>query len=192
MAKKEQDRGNDTAATREAIEQGALRDGVQAAPAPLMPGALPPGGVVTPRTDEEGQQEAPDAEGLPMVLASAVDVVRDGKLVRIPAGTVVSEAEFDEDEWDTILRNAPPRQATFAEVRASEARKQSADSDRSALDAQRKQFGIKPSKKAGGVPQGAQVIVDLEASAEQTAQVRAAAATQQAARVQAAGANRGR
>lgn len=195
--KREQDRGNDTAATREAIEQGALRDGVQASPAPGFAamtgvGAFGAARVVTPRTDEEGQQQDEESDSPPKIIHGQVDIVRDGKVVRLPHGTPVREADFDADEWASILRNTEPREATVAEVRAFEARQQQRASDDEALAAAQKRHGIKPSKRSGGVPAGATVIADVDEGAQQQAALRQANATTAAARVAAAGANRGK
>lgn len=112
---------------------------------------------------------------LPQVLTGGYDVRRGEKVFRIPAGTVVEDAELTDEEWDHVVTNKLVREASYAEVVASKKRAETADHDAKMLKLQKEQIGAKP-KKSGGekAPVGATLVSDLEVGRAEVANAQVA------------------
>lgn len=109
-------------------------------------------------------EEILKADRNPQVLTGNYDVRRGEAVYRIPAGTVVEDAELTDDEWDHIVREKLVKEATFAEVQAKKRRAETAENDAKLLAAKKEQIGAKPKSSSGEkAPAGATLVADLDA-----------------------------
>lgn len=107
-------------------------------------------------------EEVAKEDRLPQVLTGGYDVRRGEKVYRIPAGTVIEEAELTEDEWDHVVREKLVRGATYAEVIASKQKASKAETDAKLLEQRKEQIGVSPKTVSGNKPPaGAELVADL-------------------------------
>lgn len=112
---------------------------------------------------------------LPHILTSALEVRRGDKIYTIPHGTVVTETDLTDEEFDHALASGIVREASVADMRAAEAKKQQAASDEAAKQARREAVGVAPKSSSGSEPPaGAVLKVDLAESVAMTARANAA------------------
>lgn len=110
-------------------------------------------------------------DDIPYMLHGALDVRRGDQIVRIPHGTVVSDLELSEEDFDSAIDNDIIREATVAEFRAQQAKEAAAESAKRVREHKKQMIGQKPKKASDKVPAGATVVADLSASAIENDQI---------------------
>lgn len=99
---------------------------------------------------------------LPHVLKTNLDVRRGDKVFRIPAGSVVTDTELTDEEFDTALANNIVGEATIGQMQAHAARLAAADHAETEKERRRDAIGVSPKGSKGDAqPPGSTLVVDL-------------------------------
>jgi hypothetical protein len=112
---------------------------------------------------DKGREQYADEDGhLPHVLQSNFDVRRGDQIHRIPAGTVVTDVDLTDAEWDQALAQDIVREASVSQMRAHEAKLAAADAAEEEKAARRDAVGVKPKSARGTrAPRGSTLVADL-------------------------------
>lgn len=106
--------------------------------------------------------EGEDGERLPHTLRGALDVRRGDQIYRIPSGSVVTETELTDEEFDEALKQGIVRESTIGEVRAAEQQAAAREQEEANAKARRDAVGVKPKKGSEDkAPKGAKLVHDL-------------------------------
>jgi hypothetical protein len=125
-------------------------------------------------------EEIPKSERPPQVLIGALDVKRGDGIYRIPAHTVVEDAELSDEEWNLVVKNDLCREAKISEYQESQRRKAAEDVDAKLLELKKKQLGVRPKKASDSAPRGAALVANLAEGAAEVQRTLARRAVAQA------------
>jgi hypothetical protein len=83
------------------------------------------------------------------ILAGSMDVMRDGKVTRIAAGTLVDEAELEDDELTLAVNAGIVRRATPAEAAAAKSAGERQAAAQESMSRRMQDLGVRAGKRAG-------------------------------------------